>query len=101
MPKFFITKSVDAHVHSTAVEAGTADLTRQFARDHEGELTRHDVGKSEYNERDWANIEPEEVYDAFSVQIPGLGPEPRQPAYNRKPNPIECLRLKASGRRAP
>lgn len=102
MPKFVITKSVDAHVHySTVVEAGSADLAKHFARKRENDLTWHDVGTTEYDDRDWDNIEPEEVDDAFVHKMPGLGPEPRHLAYNRKPDPIQGLRLRASRRRAP
>jgi hypothetical protein len=102
MPKFVITISVDAHVHySTVVEADTPELAKQFARDHEDELKWHDEGTSKYDERDWDNIEPEKVDDAFLLQTAGLEPRPLHAASSRNLNPIQCLRLTASGRRAP
>lgn len=66
MPKFIVTKSVDAHAnYSALVEADDATDAINVARDEEGALDWHPVCVNEYDDRVWGNIEPEEVADDY------------------------------------
>lgn len=69
MPKFLVTKSVDAFINYGAiVEAVSAHEAREIAEDDDDLLDWYTVSTSEFDNVDFDNIEPEEVADDFMLE---------------------------------
>lgn len=69
MPKFLVTKSVDAFVnYSAIVEAENASEARQKAEDEDRFLAWHETSVTDFDETDFDNIEPEAVADDFTLE---------------------------------
>lgn len=68
MPKFLVTKSVDAFANYTAiVEAGTVAEAREIAEEDDDLLDWKFSSVSECDHVDFDNIEPEPVSDDFEI----------------------------------
>lgn len=64
MPKFRVTKCVDAYVNYEAIiEAKNEEEARILAKDNDGDHAWEQTGFSEYASVDYDNIPPEEVSD--------------------------------------
>ncbi|AZO48022.1 hypothetical protein [Mesorhizobium sp. M4B.F.Ca.ET.058.02.1.1] len=62
MPKFKVTKCVDAFQHfSIVVEAENAEAAVELAKEDDDILDWVDDGVTTYDDVDWENIEPELV----------------------------------------
>lgn len=68
MPKFRVTKCVDAFAHySTIVEADDPEQAVVVAQANEHSLDWESDGVSEYDKVSWDNIDPEEIPQAASA----------------------------------
>lgn len=69
MPKFLVTKCVDAVVNYGAiVEAATAKEADEFAQENNDSLSWSQTGVYELDGVDFDNIEPQEVADDFTIE---------------------------------
>ena len=65
MPKFKVTKCVDAYAHfTTVVEADNADAAIAIAKIENDILLWNEEDLTYYDNASWDNIEPEELIDA-------------------------------------
>lgn len=66
MPKFVVTKCVDAYVNYVAiVEAENAAEAREIAEDEKDSLDWKEDGVTEFDETEFDNVAPEPVTDDF------------------------------------
>lgn len=69
MPKFLVTKSVDAFInYSAVVEAANADEAREIAENDDDSLDWHETSTAEFDNVDFDNIPPEQVLDGFMLE---------------------------------
>lgn len=69
MPKFLVTKSVDAFVnYSAVVEAETADAAQEIAVTADPVLDWQQTSVAEFDHVDFDNIPPELVADDFALE---------------------------------